>query len=261
MNKFKEIKEVVIQPLAKATFGGLSKYPKCTTVITTELGPGGLYKTGLNESEESFFENELGLPKGTLNKRSSFWSELETRMTSKKSIVDVTDPINYLKYRTWLESSKVANSASDKNATEALFVIINDEEIAKAESILIDYEMEAYEKFMQTSPEEKKDLLKLFGKKGLESASDSVVKTTLARTLKANPQAFLEIITDKKLKTKVLIEDLLSNNIIQKKGNYYVNGDDPIGNTVEEVVMYLEDLKNQSVLIALKSKLKSKKSV
>lgn len=262
MNKFKEIKEVVIQPINKVVFGGLAKYPKCTTVITTEKGQNGLYKTGLTEEEETFFENELNLPKGTLNKRSKFWGDLESRFENKSKKIDLTDTMNYLRYRGWLESSKIANSVLDKqNWPDSLFVIVDEEEVAKQESIKVDYEMEAYEKLMQTSPDEKRDLLKLFGKKGLSSASDSVVKTTLAKILKADPKSFIEIISDKKLKTKILIEDLLSAGALKKRGNYFYNGDDVIGGSTEEVVSFLEDLKNQSVVFVLKSKLKKEEQV
>ncbi len=120
--------------------------------------------------------------------------------------------------------------------------------------------MEAYEKLMQTSPDEKRDLLKLFGKKGLSAASDSVVKTTLAKILKSDPKGFIETVSDKKLKTKILIEDLLSAGAIQKRGNYFYNGDDIIGGSTEEVVSFIEDLKNQSVVFALKSRLKKEQT-
>ena len=57
----------------------------------------------------------------------------------------------------------------------------------------------------------------------------------------------------------MLISEMLDYRVLNRKGNYYMNGDDTIANSTDECVSYFEDLKNQSIVIALSTKLKKLK--
>ena len=255
-----ETNTIVIKPIGKIKFSGLSSYSKATWVLSTELDASG-YKTGLTKEEETYYEELLGLPKGKLGRSSDWWGSLAIRLNMTKATeFPQEDLMNQIKYKVMLASSKVADSVMEKNKfPTAEFVIVDEEAVAKLEGINIDYEIEAYEEFLKTTSEEKRGMLKLFGKRGFDKSTDSLVKSTLGKILKENPKGFLDVIKDKKIKTRVFIEELLEAGIIKKKGNYFTNGDDPIGNSTDEVVLFFEDLKNQSVKMALTGKLKDYK--
>lgn len=262
-------KTIKLRTIQKAVFGGLARYPKSNVVITTELGPKG-YKTGLTIDEEKYFEEYLGLDKGTLSQspretdegrgiKSNFWANLEIRFPNKMITLDLNKAMDYLKYKVCLSSSKVANSISELyKYPDALFAIIDEEELAQVENHKVDLEVEAYELFMAMNDSQKKGVLKLFGKRGIENTSPAIIKSTLAKILKSDPAEFIRVVKDKNIQTKIFIEDLLETRIISRAGNYFKNGDDPIGNSTEEVVGYFENPKNSAIVAALKSKLETK---
>lgn len=260
-------KKIKIINLGRNKFSSLSIYPKATKVLSTELGRSGLYKTGLTEEEEKFFEKYFKYSEGTLSKKpadnkdgSNYWADLEIRLDAKRNNeLNLEDPKQYIKYKVMLESSKICNSPLEKHKwPDAEWMIMDEESDSKIESVEIDKEVEAIEVFNDLSEEDKKGVLRLYGKRNLEKSSPSLIKSALYKELKKNPTNFIKTATDKSLKMKVLIEDLITANIITRNGNYFKNGDEPIGNSIEEVVSYLEDAKNQTILVALKGKLKSK---
>lgn len=248
-------KTIVIRSLNKDKFNGISRHAKTTYTLTTELGPGG-YRTGLTKEEEIRFEKELGLKEGTLNKKSIWWSEVEIKIPAKQLKLDLSDPINELKLKVMQASSKFANSQLELNKwPNAQYVIVDEQEEAELESIIIDKEITAYEKFMNTTVEDKRGILKLYGKRGVDNTTESLVKTTLHKELKADPDKFLKIIEDKDLKTKMFIYDLIEYNILTKVKNYYKDGDEVIGGSMEEVIAYLNTPKNNTLKVSLQDKL------
>lgn len=260
-------KKVKIVSIGKSKFSGLANYPRTVKIIGTELGNDGLYKTGITPEEQVELEKLLQLPEGSLSRKpvdkegTNFWADINIRLDTKRNNeLNLEDPIQFLKYRVMLQSTKVCNSPLEKKKwPNAAWMIVDEEEDAKIESVDIDYELNAIEVFNELSEEDKKGLLRLFGKRNLEKSSPGLIKSTLYKELKKNPLNFVKVATDKSLKTKILIEDFLTAKIIVRNGNYFKNGDDPIGNSTDEVVSYFEDPRNQSVVIALKGKLKELK--
>jgi len=150
-----EKREVTIQRLNKSQFGGLSIYPKSVTTLSTEMGKDKLYKTGLTEAEERKYEKILGLPEGKLKRNSIFWAELSIRIGDKSLKLDLDNPLDYLKYKVCLQSTKIANSIVEKSKwPEALFVIFDEEEEAKKENVKISAKRKAYAKFGTMGHEE-----------------------------------------------------------------------------------------------------------
>ncbi len=254
-----EKREITIQRLNKAQFGGLSIYPKSVTVLSTEMGRDKLYKTGLTDEEERKFEKILGLSEGKLKRNSTFWAELSIRIGGKSLKLDLDNPLDYLKYKVCLESSKIANSIVDKSKwPDAMFVIYDEEEEAKKENIKISAKRKAYARFGTMAHEEMRSFAKIIGKKRPENTSNEVVENIVATFVETDPTQFLAIMADQRFEAKVLAEDLLSAGLIHKAGNYYKNGDEIMGHTMDEVADYLTDEKNQQMVIAFKKRLKKK---
>lgn len=263
------VKTVKVMPLSKETFSGISSYPKSNFVIGTELGKDGMYKTGLTKEEERKYEMELSLPLGTLNKRSEWWSSgagnIEIRLNrTKATLFTIETPLDELKHKVMLQSSKICNSTLEKSKYPNAYFIIEDKEAdAETEAVAFDSEFEAYEILMKTA--DKRGLLKVIvskqGKTGIDTFSDSMIKSELIKEMKKDPATFITTANNPELKTRIFIENLLEYGILKKNGNYYKNGDDPIGNSTEEVIGYFNDLKNQSIRMSLDNKLNKIKTL
>lgn len=253
-------KEVLIQSLDRVQFSGISKYPRSVTTLTTELGPDGLYKTGLTEEEERKYEKLLGLKDGELSRRSEWWGSLSISIRNRKLTLSLEHPINYLKYKVLLESTKVANSVGEKNKwPDAMFVLYDEEENAKRENVSFNVKKKAYVELDKLSLAQKRGILKIFGKRKPETVSEEVIDNTISHIVESEPERFLTVAADKKLDKRIFVEDCIAEGIIHKTNNYFKNGDDPIGTDFEEVIDYLDDPENQNVYIGLKNKLKTKR--
>lgn len=254
-----EIKQIVIRPVVRNKFSGVSSYVKTTTKIGTELnGDTGLYKTGLSPKEASDFEVALNLPKGTLGPKSSWWGDLVIRLNNDKpTFISFSGPMDEITYRVLLQSSKVANSEIEIGRFPNVGFYIDDPEMkAAAESQIIDYELDAIEEFQQATLETKRSMLRIFGKKGLDDMSETMIKSELYKKMKSNPKQFIEFIKDPNMKIRSLLEEAIEKRVITKKGPYFYNGEDMIGGSTDEVIAYLSDIKNQTVKLAIETKVK-----
>jgi len=253
-------RQLIIRPIVRNRFSGKSAYDKTVTVIQgAQLSSTGLYKTGLTSQEERDFENEMGLAKGTLNRQnSSFWGDLDIRLNnSKLTILNILTPLDDLKYRVLLEHDLIANTEHDVEKNPgAKFYIYDPEAASKIENSKIDCEFEAVERFTNLSLEERKGLLRVYGKRGVDNLSETMVKTELYKFVKKDPKEFIRLSSSKTTPIRALLEALIEKNIIVKKGTYFYNGEDLIGGSTDEAVAYLSNPKNQAIKLSLEGTLK-----
>ena len=257
-------RQYVIRPIIRNKFSGQSYYNKTQTVIGgAQLSANGLYKTGLTQKEETEFEAELNLPKGTLRKRNAdFWGDMEVRLRNDKlTIFNIVNAYDELRFRMLQEHDKIARTEHDVvgNST-ALFYIYDPEAASKIEASKMEYEFMAIEAFNEATIEEKRGLLRIYGKRGVDSMSETMVKAELYKNVKADFKEFIRLVKAKDTPVKALLEALIEKDIIKKKGTYFYNGEDLLGSSTDEVVGYLSDSKNQAVKLALEGKLKPKKT-
>lgn len=261
---YKGPKEVIIRRIPRAGFFGITAFPKSTVGLGAELGKHG-FKTGLTKDEEAYYEDKLGLKPGDLNPHSKWWGDVFNvehiiRLFSTKSTTLVLDsPLSQVKYKVLLASSKIAPSEIEKNKPGAEFYIVDEEAKAKMENEIFDYEWEGMELVLKLTPEEKRGALRLFGKKGVDTMSETVLKAELRKQIEKDPKLFVDTLKDKRLKTRMFIEDLIEHNVLKRSGNYYMNGEDTIATSTDECIEFFEDIKNQSVKLALETRLKKAK--
>lgn len=254
---------IKIKRIGSAGYFGISSYPKSVTTLGCEISKTG-FNTGLTVDEEKHFEAELNLKQGELSKHSKWWSdvynvEFAPRLNNTKSTEIILDnPINQIKYKVLLASSKVANSEIEKNPN-SIFFIDNPEAKAQKELESFEYEYEASTLIHKLSPEDKRGSLRLFGKSGLDNLSETMLNASLYQEMKKDPKEFVRILTDKNLKTHMLVKELIEKGILKRKGNYYIHNDDTIAHSTEECISYFNDINNQSVKLILESRLNKKK--
>ena len=130
------------------------------------------------------------------------------------------------------------------------FYIEDKEAKAKVEELAIDSLMEANEAFNDLAIDEKKGYLKLYGKKGLDQLSDRLIKTELYKEVTKDPKKFLAFKNNPDIALRMNIEDMLEAGTLYKKGSFYNFEQEVIGNSIESVISFLKEPKNQSLKIA-----------
>ncbi len=145
------------------------------------------------------------------------------------------------------------------------FYLTSYDEESKMENDKNKLERDSTKAYGRLSTKDMTDILKVYsqleGKPTGRPAKDSSVdfiENTLYKKMKSNPEEFLRIVNDESLKTRVTIDDLISNRILIKTGSKYaVYGGDTIGQTLESTIEFLENPHNQGVLVELLAKLES----
>jgi len=258
------MEQIIIKPLSRPKFSGISSHSKTFTVITgAQLDQTGLYKTGLTKEDEAKYESDLNLPKGTLSKRNSdFWGTLDIRLfNDKPTYFSIASPLDEIKYKVILQHSLIANNEMEiLNNPMVGFYIEDLESKAKVEEIGLNLEFEAMQILMDSTIEDKRGLLKVYpNTKGVDTFSETMVKTELMKRVKENPKRFIELSQDPDLKVRILIEDLLNSGKLIKKGSFYNYEGEVIGSSIESAISYFKDLKNQSVKLVAEQDIKNSK--
>lgn len=254
MEKETQVKQIVIRPVVKAKFSGISAHSNTKTAFEgAQIGKNG-YKTGLTREDEKYYEKELNKPNGYFGKdNKEFWaSVLNLSLPNDKSYFFTIDSLmDEIKYKVILQHSLIANNELElaKNPT-ALFFIEDKEAKAEVEEIAINYLMEAHDAFSELTIDKKKGYLKLYGKKGVEELSDRIIKTELFKKVNEDPKQFLLLIKNPDIDLRIEIEDMLENGVLVKKNSYYNFNDEVIGNTIDSVISFFKDHRNQSIKIA-----------
>ena len=257
-----ENKTIIIKPVNRVKFAGQSSYSGTHTSIEgAQVGHSG-YKTGLTVKEEKEFEEKLGLKAGTLSSdNKTFWGNLLNLSlpNDKAYIMTIRSTMDELKYRVIREHTRIANNELElAKYPRAEFYIEDLESKAEIEELVMDSKLAAHELFAELSGSDKRSYLKLFGKKGVNEMSDKIVKTTLFKEIESNPEKFITLVQNPDIKVRIEIEEMLETGVLVKRGQYYNFENEIIGNSVDAVVDFFKDYKNQSLKMAAKAASKDK---
>jgi hypothetical protein len=84
----------------------------------------------------------------------------------------------------------------------------------------------------------------------------------LFEVVESNPQSFLDRwVNNNRRDTEVLIERAISMNIIRRSKNIYRYGSEVIGRIMQEAIDFLENPKNQDILLSVMKSVESKDSM
>jgi hypothetical protein len=248
--------KIVIKAIKKERWGGFLRYPKCQEAIMAAHGRGG-YDVGIDEKTRRHLENALQLKVGDLDAHSKFWVSYNVRVTDKDLELDLSRPRDLLDYYVLRSSNRVAPSVNDLlQFPKADYVIYDAEEEARKENLKVRAKTEAYKKYTSMTPQDMRDALKLMGKR-VTDMSSTVVENILNRMVEEEPMEFNRVVNLPNYKLRVLVSDLTGANILRINGGHYFFGDTPLGHDLETTLVYLDDPKNQDLLLSLKSKLKA----
>jgi len=249
-------------------YGGLMDGATVTFPAATQRN--GNYANVLTKEEKEFLEKELSLDENGLSvyNKKGFWKDLKIRLTKEGIILDLSDPIDYIKYKTLLSyKDTIASSLKDiepeYDKQSYRFVLVEEGEETKKKLSNLDVKKEAY-KLLGKLEDDRQAMIDYFSVKGLkiaEGTSMEALKAKLGDEVETNPREFVKVLNDPSYHTKVLINlGVRFRIIIYKDGSYYLkeNGEplSKIGKaTFQKAVEFLEDPENQATRLYIKEQI------
>jgi len=249
--------KITLKPLKKKnSWAGLTRYNKCQDSISPYFNSKGLVETGLTETEAEELGKKLGQD---LNPNSPYWIDFRVVMSDKDVSFDTDNPLHELIHKFLLSHKRVANSLLELDQfPHADYVITNETNEAKKQNIEFNIELEAFKEFAKLTPEDMRNILKLYPGNAKYGNSDTeIVQAKLAEQMKKDPETFVAIVKDKLKDSKIFLKDLVDARILRKNKQAYYYGEDCIGHDTESTITYINDPNNQSLKVALKQALES----
>jgi hypothetical protein len=169
------------------------------------------------------------------------------------------EPLNvmdYVKYKFAYAHPHVAEDEQALTTNRTYKYYIFDETLELEEDYNeLEFRKKAYKEFIKLTDNEKKmDMvirLHFENPKKMDAKSKELF---LEDMVEENPVNFYNIATSKNLELQAFIEECISVEVIRKIGNSLLLGDEKLGDTMEEAVLFLKDKKNSSTLTTLKAR-------
>ncbi len=223
--------------------------------------------TGLTaEEEQAILPKVLGVSfesQEYLIRRARYYAELTINIPLQGASLQVgkigkniIKPADYLKFKYASIHPWVAENEASSNAVGKKFYIHDPELEVKVKQKKLDGRKASYKEFIKLTASKDKMLMvtNLLGTNPKEMAPNEI-EQYLEDIAINTPDHFLSIVNDKNLEMKAFITDCVSNEALAKIGTTYLEGDEPLGSSMEETVLYLNDKANSDVLARLKAKL------
>lgn len=258
-------------------YGGMAE--RSVFTVTVPKLRSGTFKNVLTDDEKDFLEAALGLEVGALNvynKQDNFWSNnteggiSKVRLNKEGNTLNLADPIDYIKYKILLANKDLIASSmqelQDRPKATYRFVLVSNDDVNTSIKNKMTVKMRCYAEYGKI--ENKPDILKtviesITGKPLASNTKLEFLQTKAGELIEADPKIFLNVVQDKLLETKVLIQKCIDAGLISKRANYlYLRSDNtPLCEGGEEPVLsvaarYLNDPKRQELKLSLQAKLK-----
>jgi hypothetical protein len=218
----------------------------------------GALMTGLSPEDESVFELALSLSPKELSKHSEYWNNFSVIIPAEGLILDDEDALTQMILKCFAADPTIAKTLeASQTMANCSYIITTETGEAKNKNIKRDTLAQAYKLFAEMSETDINDALYIFGKDP-STTSKEVCKNTLGEILDKDPEKFLGILGDPKVKDKVWIIRLIRAGILSKSGMgtgfempiYY--NDLYLGKGLDETIANINSKEQANVLIGLK---------
>lgn len=217
----------------------------------------------LTKDEKAYLESVTGL---NLSVYGDFWLNHFVTLFKDDNQFDLSNPIDYISYKIMLFlKDDIAPSWDERNKKQTYqFVITSDEEEFVEKKQKYDSKKEAFKLYGKIEDDKDKiiGVLSLLTNKPIaETSKLSWLQAQLEEFIDSKPQSFIELMKDKFIDTKLLIQEGIKSKVILKKGNKYstIDGLDLCENgqvaSFDNAVIYLENPKHQDVRSLIEAKI------
>lgn len=258
-------------------YGGMAE--SATRTFVVPMSPSGMLVDPLTESERLFLENLMGLEYNAMSiykKKDNFWSTNTKGTISsvvlKKgdNILDLSSPDGYIKYKILLANKSVIadsiKTLQDRPKATYQFVITSDRERSSLAKNNMSIFKQCYMEYGKV--EDNKGVLKLIietidGRTVNRNTKLEFLQDRINDLIQTRSRLFLDVISDKYIKTKVLIKECIETGTISKRGDFYYlkKGNVPLCESNEDptlsvAAIFLNLPKNQELKLTLEASIK-----
>lgn len=220
------------------------------------------------EEEKLYMPEIIGIPptdNSFIRESKKYYSELEISIPFEGKAFDVTiDPdtnmplntFDFILYKFALANPTVAKDKKDAYSSNRYLYYIEDpdlEDTNKFEKLGV--RKEAYKEYIKLAANKKREALvrQILGVSNKLTQEKADIETE--RKVMESPDEFLTIINDKSIETRVFIMDCVSNEVLKKVGNTYLDGEVNLGVGEQETILYIEDKRNSEHVLNMKARL------
>jgi hypothetical protein len=259
-----------VKDTAHVAYGGLFRTAEIS--IPAPVLDNQKMKNLLTKEEKDGLEHILkGL---NLSIYGDFWKKeafekgiLPIYLGKDETVLDKSDPYDYIKYKVLMASPIVAKSLNEvRNKATYRFVMTSEGEELSREKSKVGYKVMAYEAYVahKNNKAVLRYILRNLGKYTSTNQKLDFLQIETSKLIEKNPSLFVSVAADKQIKVKVLIEECVEVGIVKRKDEKYYDLDgNPLseGNTptIDVAADYLSSNLGQEMRLALEAKLKNSK--
>jgi len=226
----------------------------------------GSIKNVLSNEEKECIEKLTGL---NLSIYGEFWTNHFVSLFKDDNRFDLENPMDYISYKILLNlKDDIAETWADRNKKQTYqFVITSGDEEFSEKKQGFDNKKEAFKLYGKIEDDKNKliGILGLLANKPVsQDATLNWIQGQVEEFLDKKPEAFVTLLKDSKLETKLLIQQAENAGVVKTSGGKYStidglklceNGQIP---TFENAIAYLDNPKHQEVRSLIEAKLSSK---
>lgn len=252
-------------------YGGMAE--NAVRWFTVPMLSSGAYVNVLTNAEKAYLEEVMGLEYNALsiyNKGDNYWENFKVRLTKQDNILDLSNPEDYIKYKVLLANKDfIAPSIQeleDHPKATYQFVIIRENEEAKASRKKLTYTMQAYMEFgkIQDNADTLRTIIEIMdGRPTSKNSKLEFLQDKAGKLIQADAKLFVKVAQDPLLSTKVLIKKAIEGGYISNRGGmlYLKSDGSPLCGDNEEPTLnfaakFLNMPKHQDLKLSLEAKVK-----
>lgn len=226
----------------------------------------------LTKQEKDFLEEAMGLETNALSvhrKVDNYWSNYKVKLSKEDTILNLNDPEEYIKYKVLLSNvdqiapSLDAVSLRPKETYE--YVLLHEEEEAKANQKRVNKNIEAYKAFgkLENDRDKLRTIVEIATSRPQhKTVSLEILTDQVDRLIQADANLFLTIAQDPLLDTKVLLKKGRECGAVKVKNDLFYDSDgkplcDAGNATFSVAAEWLNKPKNQGTKLAIEAKIKA----
>ena len=236
--------------------------------IGSFIGEHGIVHTGLTAAEEKdILPLVLGVNMDNveyLKRKADYYANITVDIPLQGASLQIgkdknqnyLKPTDVLKFKFAITHPWVAKDEASASHGDKRFFIHDPARELKEKALKVDSRKAAYKQFILLSEDSKK-MLMVVNLLGTDPSNmePSEVEIFLEESATNDPERFLKLVKDKDLEIKAFILECISKEVVTKIGNAILEGDEVIGNSMEETVLKLKDKANSDILTRLKARL------
>lgn len=216
----------------------------------------------LTKDEKAVLEDLTGID---LSVYGDFWTTHFVSLFKDDNLLDLSNPLDYISYKIlYYLKDDVAKTWSERNEKQTYqFVMVTGDEEMSEKKAGFDNKKEAFKLYGKIEDDKEKliGILGLLTNKPI--SQDTTLKwlqTKVEEFIDTKPSAFVDLIKDKALDTKLLLSTAVDKGVVVKRGNKYssVDGLELCENgqlpTFDNAIAYLDNVKHQDVRSLIEAK-------